>query len=197
MCLSACIIYSGIIADTLTSLGTAMGVAAMFNQRWSNLLVITTTALLPLCLLRSLAALGFTSVLGFGAVVYTALFIVLRAVDGTYAVDGIFYNALQAEGRANVLPHFNTPTNWGVSPKAFVLSANLGLAYIAHYNAPRYYNELQVHSPSITTELTLKTFVARDIFHSKATYFTQKRPISLKRYDAIMNCRPAVPLSRT
>lgn len=127
MCLSACIIYSGIIGDTFTSLFSAAGVAEAFNQRSTNLLGVTGVALLPLCLLRSLAALGFTSLLGFGAVMYTAMFIVVRALDGTYAPGGTFHAVLEAaEGGAHLLPKFDMATTWGISPKAFVLASNLG-----------------------------------------------------------------------
>lgn len=150
MCLSACVIYSGIIADVVTSL---VATANLFENpgRAVNLGVVTTLVLLPLCLLKSLAALGFTSLLGMGAIIYTALFIVVRAFDGSYAApDGIFYRALLREGpqASGLLPAFEHASRWGLSTKAFVLASNLGLAYIAHYNAPRYYAELQGRNPS-------------------------------------------------
>ena len=47
MCLSSCIIYSGIIGDIFTSLGRAAGVAASLKHRWSNLLAITGSSLRP------------------------------------------------------------------------------------------------------------------------------------------------------
>ena len=147
MCLSACVIYSGIIADVVTSLVATAGLGN--PGRAVNLGLVTTGVLLPLCLLKSLAALGFTSLLGLGAIIYTALFIFVRALDGTYASpNGVFYNALLSEGprASGLLPSFEMASRWGVSSKAFVLASNLGLAYIAHYNAPRYYFELQQRS---------------------------------------------------
>jgi amino acid permease len=148
MCLSACVIYSGIIADVVTSLVATAGLGN--PGRAVNLGLVTTGVLLPLCLLKSLAALGFTSLLGLGAIIYTALFIFVRALDGTYASpNGVFYNALLSEGprASGLLPSFEMASRWGVSSKAFVLASNLGLAYIAHYNAPRYYSELDRKTP--------------------------------------------------
>ena len=47
----------------------------------------------------------------------------------------------------HLMPKFDLASDWGVSAKAFVLASNLGLAYIAHYNAPRYYVELEGKNP--------------------------------------------------
>ena len=43
---------------------------------------------------------------------------------------------------------FEQASAWGLDPKIFVLFSNLGLAYIAHYNAPKFYSELERPSPA-------------------------------------------------
>ena len=63
MCLSAAIIYSGILGDTSTQLLTLAGVPAFANRRTTNILGLTLGALLPLSLLNDLSALAFTSLL--------------------------------------------------------------------------------------------------------------------------------------
>ena len=46
-------------------------------------------------LLRSLAALAFTSLLGLAAIIYTGMFILVRSFDGSYAApDGQFFKAV-------------------------------------------------------------------------------------------------------
>merc|ERR1711938_58289 len=66
--------------------------------------------------------------MGCASVFLTAFAILYRAVDGTYGEDGIH--------RASAVASEATGGCCGVSAKALVLSANLGLAYVAHYNAP-------------------------------------------------------------
>merc|ERR1712050_262471 len=86
MCLSAAIIYSGILGDVITQLLTLARVPPALNVRGANIIAITTCALVPLSLLQDLSALGFTSALGCLAVLYTAVFITVRAIDGSYAL---------------------------------------------------------------------------------------------------------------
>lgn len=82
MCLSAAIIYSGILGDTSTQLLTLAGVPAFANRRTTNILGLTLGALLPLSLLNDLSALAFTSLLGCIAVLYTAFFVFVSRPDG-------------------------------------------------------------------------------------------------------------------
>ena len=60
------------------------------------------------------------------SVAATACVILLRSVDGSYAPGGKYFGA----------PATRAGGWLGLAPKMLVLSANLGLAYIAHYNAP-------------------------------------------------------------
>uniref|UniRef100_A0A7S2W7H7 Amino acid transporter transmembrane domain-containing protein n=1 Tax=Rhizochromulina marina TaxID=1034831 RepID=A0A7S2W7H7_9STRA len=155
MCFSACVIYSGIIRDILTSLAITVGIPSSLNFRSLNLVLLTCLVLVPLCLMRSLAALGMTSFLGFAAVAYTMLFTVFRALDGSYSpASGKFLAGLAQEQA----PSFLQTSRWGLSPRVFVLTANLGLAFIAHYNAPRYFAELRGHSPRRFTRMSATAF---------------------------------------
>ena len=174
-CLSAAIIYSGILGDTSTQLLTLAGVPNFANRRTTNIVGLTVSALLPLSLLNDLSALAFTSLLGCVAVLYTAFFVFVRALDGSYAVpaDAVPAQASAAIGRfavalapemlpsfakaspapspltlhphphpqphAHLYPHAHQASRWRLDANALVLSSNLGLAYIAHYNAPAFY----------------------------------------------------------
>lgn len=85
-----------------------------------------------------MSALAFTSVLGLCAVVYTVIFMIYRALDGSYGSSGRFV----VDGIITP-PSFDNSTVWNLDLKSLILVSNLGLAFIAHYNAPTYYRELK------------------------------------------------------
>ena len=141
MCLAAAVIYSGILGDVFTPLLAQAGFPGQFNGRTSNILVITGLLLLPLSLIKDLSALAFTSVLGFAAIMYTVLFIIVRSIDGTYRVgSGRF---VLGDGASSQIPTFEKTSLWNFDFTSLVLASNLGLAYIAHYNAPNFYRSLK------------------------------------------------------
>ena len=140
MCLSAAIIYAGILGDTSTQLLRLCGLPAGLNRRSVNILLLTLSALTPLSLLDDVSKLAFTSALGCAAVFYTAVFIFCRALDGSYALGaGQFLSALPE----NLTPAFSRASRWKLDAKSLILVSNLGLAYIAHYNAPTFYRSLE------------------------------------------------------
>mmetsp|Transcript_16760 Transcript_16760/g.38451 ORF Transcript_16760/g.38451 Transcript_16760/m.38451 type:complete len:375 (+) Transcript_16760:1-1125(+) len=148
MCLSAAIIYSGIMGDVSTQLLSLTRLPKQLNSRGANILAISACVLLPLSLMEDLSALSFTSSLGCLAIFYTAGFIAWRALDGSYALSAI----KPGDGRllssiaAGLEPSFKLASRWKLDASALVLCSNLGLAYIAHYNAPAFYRALERRS---------------------------------------------------
>ena len=143
MCLACAVIYSGILGDVFTPLLDSAGVPPRWNTRTSNIAILTLTLLLPMSLIKNLSALAFTSILGFSAIVYTVVFIVIRALDGTYSLDyGSGPGKFVADG-VIVNPSFLKESLWNLDFTSLVLVSNLGLAYIAHYNGPAFYRELK------------------------------------------------------
>jgi len=157
----ACLMYSIIIGDTVHALAGTAGISGV--ARWRLLTAVTATVLTPLCLLRSFAVLGFTSLLGIAGTLYTVVFMGIRCFDGTYrskiiyvheqqaiiqcffnvagesgtyAPGGVFHEALAAAPSAGkaLLPAFGDAFS---GSKMFVLVSMLSTAFIAHYNAPR------------------------------------------------------------
>lgn len=124
-----------------------MGLPNSINNRSTNILLLTSLFLLPMCLLRNLAALAFTSILGFSAVMYTVLFIAVRALDGTYSLgtspNGSAVGKFIIDNSLAFMPSFDKSSWWNINFKSLLLVSNLGLAYIAHYNAPTYFRELK------------------------------------------------------
>jgi amino acid permease len=127
----ACLSYSIVIADTFTSILLASGVAATRN---AVLLGASGAVLLPLCLLRDLSALAFTSVLGTGGMVYTMLFMLLRMFDKSYSVGGRFAAKVGVGGALNL---------WAVNLKTLVLVSVLATGFVAHFSAPQFYSDFK------------------------------------------------------
>lgn len=144
MCLAAAVIYSGILGDVFTPLLASAGLPSRYNTRTSNIVILTVGLLLPMSIIKNLSALAFTSILGFSAIMYTVIFIVTRALDGTYSLDNDGYGPGKfIADKVIVTPSFLKESLWNFDFTSLVLASNLGLAYIAHYNSPAYYRELE------------------------------------------------------
>ena len=148
MCLAASIIYSGVLGDVSTEMLNAKGIK---TTRAGNISIITALVLFPLSLLKNLSALSFTSVLGFASILYTVAFIAYRSFDGSYSLGspasspGEFLSPELVDKMA-LVPKFDRASKFSVSFSSLVLMSNLGLAFIAHYNAPSYYREMRKKS---------------------------------------------------
>ena len=81
-----------------------MGAPLIATQRTNVILGISSTILFPLCLLKQLDALKYTSMLGVGGVFYCAFFTVLRYFDKSYMPGGRFFDLIDVSLR----PSFNT-----------------------------------------------------------------------------------------
>lgn len=121
-CGAAAVIYHGIVGDVFGPLLETYGVGTP-----ATVYAVAVLALFPLCQL-DLATLAKFSLMGCASVGLTAFVILKRALDGTYLAEGAH--------RASAVVGEATGGCCDVSARALVLSANLGLAYVAHYNAP-------------------------------------------------------------
>jgi len=147
LCIACSIIYSGILGDVFPPLLDKLNIIPQqYNTRTSNIVTITVLFLLPLSLIKNLSALAFTSILGFCAIVYTVIFVVIRAIDGSYRLgSGKFVELITTEGNPGAgvlmeaLPSFERTSTWGFGFTSLVLASNLGLAFIAHYNSRTYF----------------------------------------------------------
>ena len=75
------------------------------------------------------------------AALRAVLFMILRFFDKSYAVGGKFFAKLAESAR----PAFAAPTAAAplINANMFVLVSMLASAFLAHYNAPKFYNELE------------------------------------------------------
>jgi solute carrier family 38 (sodium-coupled neutral amino acid transporter), member 11 len=87
-CFAGCLAYTIIIGDLSRNFLAAVPRSAVIG-------LVSAGVLLPLALLKNLSALGFTSMLGTGGLLYTAGMMGLRYFDGSYAVGGRFFKLLE------------------------------------------------------------------------------------------------------
>lgn len=97
---------------------------------FQSVIAITLGLLFPLSLIKDLSALAFTSILGFGAITYTVIFIIVRSLDGSYALPGGHF--LQDPSTIAALPSFDRASIWNFDFTSLVLASNLGLACTSH-----------------------------------------------------------------
>ncbi|VEU40585.1 unnamed protein product [Pseudo-nitzschia multistriata] len=132
----ACLAFSMVLADTFSSL--------LETTRNPTLLVVTGFVLLPLCLLKNLKSLAPFSLLGVMGMAYTAVAMTLRFLDGSYAMGDETQGKFIEQVASSLRPKFgNLGAESVFSPNALILVCMLSTAYMAHFNAPKFYLELK------------------------------------------------------
>lgn len=134
---AACLAYSMILGDTFVSLLSTAGIA---STKVPVTLGLTGAVLLPLCLMKNLSSLAPFSLVGSLGMIYTAMAMVVRYLGKTYAATGAF----GADNVAALRPKFGSVGVQGaLTPSVAILISMLSTAYMAHFNAPKFYNELK------------------------------------------------------
>ncbi|KAL7526323.1 hypothetical protein ACHAXR_001426, partial [Thalassiosira sp. AJA248-18] len=149
-CTLGCAIYVGLMGDIFSSLLNESGLSSVvpsvfesvFDFRSRVILGVAGSVLFPLNLVKNMSALSFTSLLGLGAIIYTVVFMVFRALDGSYSTDDMGTAGKFVDDGIITQPSFDQSTMWNMDLRSLVLVSNFGLAFIAHYNAPSYYREM-------------------------------------------------------
>lgn len=132
--------YSMILADTMVNLLASVGIVATRTQ---SLLGVTGIVLLPLCLMKNLSSLAPFSLIGICGMLYTTFAMAMRYFGGAYATGGKFLET------ALTAPIFGSNgAKAALSAKALILTCMLSNAYIAHFNAPKFFNELKNNTMS-------------------------------------------------
>jgi amino acid permease len=162
-CFLVSIIYTGLLGDIFSALLAAYpSIGTMINPAWTSrtgiILMAAVTILWPLNMIRDLSALGFTSILGLVAVLYTVFFMVVRALDGTYSITSQPMGKFIANGALTAVPSFAKSTLWNFDINSLVLVSNLGLAFIAHYNGPSYWQSLDKATSKRFSHMALSAY---------------------------------------
>ncbi|CAM9498738.1 unnamed protein product [Discosporangium mesarthrocarpum] len=144
MTFGCCIFYSAFAGDLFSALTlSATSMPAFLKRRSVDLVGLSLFPLLPLCLMENLSALQYTSFIGLVSILYTLVFVVLRSLDGTYSPGGVFYQAIDAKFRSPVASPWSSVGLWKVGPGLVTLMNMACVAYMAHYNSVKYYEELK------------------------------------------------------
>ncbi|CAM9265094.1 unnamed protein product [Heterosigma akashiwo] len=136
--LIGCILYSIIIGDTASALAQTFGLPAVLAAP-PNILLLLTGVIFPLCLLKNLKSLQFTSLLGIGR-------------HGVHAWPWPSACWTARTGRAAAArqhpaqPSFNVKGGSMAQLSSLILVSMLSTAFIAHYNAPKFYHDLKEKS---------------------------------------------------
>ena len=145
LCFGCCVFYSAFMGDIFGALSSASGFTGLLGDRSVVLSIVTVLAVLPLCLMEDLSGLAPTAAVGVGGILYTTLFTIKRCFDGTY-INAEPYLGTMGQSAQPVFSDKLGLWNFNIGG-ALVLVNLLGVAFLAHYNAITYYNELENATP--------------------------------------------------
>ncbi|CAE7793160.1 SLC38A11 [Symbiodinium sp. CCMP2592] len=134
-----CIAFSMILGDCISLMLAPLNLPAVIASRDAVILLMTIVVLYPLCSMKSFAPLAKFSLLGVLSNFYICAFVVLRCLDHSYQKGGSLLAAAPAA------PQFAAPAGaWHtvLSPGLSVLLSILATAFLAHYNAPLFLEQL-------------------------------------------------------
>jgi len=158
----ATLAYSMVLAETFSGIFQAMGLNV---SRTQTLVGLTSTVLFPLCLLKNLASLAPFSLLGIFGMALTVACMGVRYFDGSYALP----NGKLLEGLAK-LPAFGVKgASSALSANAFILICMLSTAFMAHFNAPKFYIELENNTIERYNTLVATSFGVAILIFSAST----------------------------
>ncbi|CAE7266252.1 Slc38a7 [Symbiodinium natans] len=150
-----CLAFAIVISESFARTLRYFGLQGVLATSQAAMLVIGFLVLLPLCLQKELRVLSYTSMIGCLGQVWVVLVMHIRYVDGSYRPGGHFYDLVAAKDK----PDFSDGVNyWQSSAATFVLIGSLATAYIAHYNAPKYYSQLKDATPQKFTKVVAGAF---------------------------------------
>jgi amino acid permease len=130
--------YSMILSDNVYALLLSFGVQSYTKTQ--VLVGMTSLVLLPLCWLKNLKSLAPFSFVGSLGMIYTGLAMGIRYWGKDYTPSGRFYSQIPYQLR----PSFGTIGAEGVfNPRTNILIGMLSTAYMAHFSAPRFLNDLE------------------------------------------------------
>eukprot|EP00931_Biecheleriopsis_adriatica_P056693 TRINITY_DN33605_c0_g1_i1.p1 TRINITY_DN33605_c0_g1~~TRINITY_DN33605_c0_g1_i1.p1 ORF type:complete len:452 (+),score=88.29 TRINITY_DN33605_c0_g1_i1:53-1408(+) len=141
----ACVSFAIMFGDNVSDILKSMGATGFWASYEFALLATVILVELPLCLIRDMSKLAVTSLLGVACEVGVVIFITERYFSGTYKPGGVNYDDISEEFR----PYFGegiAKTLFRVDASTLVLVSSLATAYIAHFQAPKFYHQLRNRS---------------------------------------------------
>mmetsp|Transcript_46413 Transcript_46413/g.86734 ORF Transcript_46413/g.86734 Transcript_46413/m.86734 type:complete len:486 (+) Transcript_46413:92-1549(+) len=176
VCFGNSLAYICMVGDLISMCLPGFGIN--FLNRTACIALLAVFPLLPLCMLKDLSALAPTSFLALIAVFWMIIMMVIRFADGSYLPGGQYHGYPAPRGHV---------TNIGFS--TLILVDNLAVAFLCHYNGPKYYREYKDHRPvrfgsRVLTGFTLvSTLFATSMLLGFATFGHHAEGVILNNYD--------------
>mmetsp|Transcript_28307 Transcript_28307/g.45457 ORF Transcript_28307/g.45457 Transcript_28307/m.45457 type:complete len:452 (-) Transcript_28307:201-1556(-) len=150
-CTSFCIV----LGDNISHILQALGASGIWGTYEFALLAVIVVIEIPLCLIRDMSKLALTSFIGVTCELGVITFMAVRYFDGSYAPGGQYYGTLDERQ----LPDLNPPPRmFKLGPKTALLVCSLSTAYIAHFQAPKFYHQLRQRSMRRFNVVTAASF---------------------------------------
>ena len=107
---------------------------------------IVVANLTPLCLQRDPSVLPYTLLFGICCVIFVVAFMTWSLADESYMPNGSYHETVPEDAWLDFgsLARLHL---WEVSVATFVLLALLSTAFLAHYNAPKFYVQMRDRFP--------------------------------------------------
>mmetsp|Transcript_20831 Transcript_20831/g.30812 ORF Transcript_20831/g.30812 Transcript_20831/m.30812 type:complete len:476 (-) Transcript_20831:60-1487(-) len=162
MTVLAVLAYSMVLAETFQGIAAQMGIT---TSRAQTIVALTVTVLFPLCSMKNLASLAPFSLLGIIGMALTVGVMAIRFFDGSYALPaGKFLESV------GTLPAFGSKgASAALNPNTLILVCMLSTAFMAHFNAPKFYNELENNTLPRFNTLVGVSFGVSILFFAAAT----------------------------
>ena len=144
--LFACTAYALVIGangkDILESWNLSNSWFASRRVIW---LIVLHCFLWPLCLQKDMRNFAWTSFLGLLCHLGVVGLMLWRLLDGSYRPGGQFYEIQESDAQVR-WGLDGGPEMWTISPTTLTLISIMSTAFLAHYNAPKFYHQLRHRS---------------------------------------------------
>lgn len=162
----SCLANTIALTDTLKAILSSTGIvpAAILSNRALIISLLGSSILFPLCRLQDLSALKSVSLFGLVGQFVSLIVLGIRLFDGSYKLGGVFYphtiaaTLSETMTKTTVIPSVD-PMKW------FIFSSLLSYCYVTHYNAPKFYVELENPSSKRFFQLAFMSFVTAGIVY--------------------------------
>jgi len=150
------LLYVDFVGDLFSSvLASFSWIPDWVASRDVVIIVASICFLGPLSLAKDLYALRHSSYVGMFACLYIAAFLSLRALDGSYAPGGAYYQG--GEEKDTETTDASTDNGiglWGVGPGSAIFLSMLALSFCAHQNTPQFASQLEKFSYTRFAQVT-------------------------------------------
>eukprot|EP01038_Epipyxis_sp_PR26KG_P012274 gene12274-16460_t len=192
-----------VLHDVLKLLLQVIGMPISYYS--NRVLVIATLScgiLYPICTLKDLSALKSVSVLGLAGQLAAMSAFAVRLFDKSYLPTGKYFatsilgKTAQAVTSSSATAATALASKSGLS-KWFVLASLLSYCYTAHYNAPRYYNELdgKQNDSLLFFKMSLLSYVGAATFYFSTIILATKLFGKFSAPFALNSFSPSDPLA--